>query len=88
MDPTTLSWIVAIIAGSVIAQFLGLVMKGRDPGMVAGPVIGVIGALAVWQGAVFLKLVEPADAVFAGVCAVLGGAATYLVAALMKGRPA
>ena len=38
MDPTTLSWIVAIIAGSVIAKFLGLVMKGRDPGMVAGPV--------------------------------------------------
>ncbi|MCI4643193.1 MAG: hypothetical protein MRY64_00240 [Hyphomonadaceae bacterium] len=84
MDPITISWIVAIITGSVIAKFLGLVMKGRDPGMVAGPIIGIIGAVAAWQGAVFLNLVAPADAVLAGVCAALGGAVAYLIAALLK----
>ena len=86
MEPTTLSWIVAVITGSVIAKFLGLLMKRRDPGMVAGPVLGVIGAVAAWQGGIVLGFADPADAVTAGLCAAVGGAVLYTAGAMLKGR--
>lgn len=86
MEPTTLSWIIVVVTGSVIAKFLGLLMKRRDPGLVAGPVLGVIGAVAAWQGGTLLGLIDPADAIVAGLSAAAGGAVLYAAGALLKGR--
>lgn len=88
MDPTTIAWIIVIVGGSVVAKFLGLILKKRDPGVVAGPVAGVVGAIAAWQGAVATGLIESENFTAAGACAAVGGAIVYLIAALAKGRPA
>lgn len=86
MDPTTFPWIIVIVAGSVVAKFLGLILKKRDPGIVAGPVAGVVGAIAAWQGVVATGLIESANFTAAGACAAAGGAIVYLIAAFLKGR--
>lgn len=88
MDPVTISWIVAAITGSIVAKVLGLIMKGRDPGMVAGPVLGVVGALIAWRGLVFAGILEADQVIPAGISAALGGAVAYLIAAFLKGRKA
>lgn len=86
MEPTTLSWIIVVVTGSAVAKFLGLLMKRRDPGLVAGPVLGVIGAVAAWQGGMLLGLIDPANTVMAGLSAASGGAVLYIAGALFKGR--
>ncbi|WP_321490151.1 hypothetical protein [uncultured Hyphomonas sp.] len=88
MDPTTIAWIIVIVGGSVVAKFLGLIFKNRDPGVVTGPIAGVVGAILAWQGAMAAGLITPINLAAAGICAVAGGAIVYLMAAFAKGRPA
>ena len=84
MDAQITAWIIAIVTGSTIAKFAALFLKERDPGVVAGPVLGVIGAVGAWQGAVLAKLIAPEDLVFAGIVSATGALLVYLSVAFLK----
>jgi uncharacterized membrane protein YeaQ/YmgE (transglycosylase-associated protein family) len=86
MSALAIAWIVAIVAASVAAKFLALVMRGRDLGMVLGPLVGIVGGVVTWQVLVLAVPMSGTDPVAAGVSAALGGAALFIVTALLRRR--
>ncbi|WP_439620917.1 hypothetical protein [Hyphomonas sp.] len=86
MEPVQISWIVAIVAGSIVAKFLGLVMKGRDPGLIAGPLLGIVGGVLLWQGAILSGMADGADLVLAGIFSAVGGFVLYMAVALLRSK--
>lgn len=86
MSAVAIAWIVAIVAASVAAKFLALVMRGRDLGMVLGPLVGIAGGIIAWQALVFAVPINGTDPVTAGVSAALGGAILFIATAILRKR--
>ncbi|MEQ8266556.1 MAG: hypothetical protein RH982_05115 [Parvibaculum sp.] len=86
MSEVAIAWIVAIIAASVAAKFLALVMRGRDLGMVLGPLVGIAGGIVAWQALVLAVPMNGTDPVVAGVSAALGGAILFIATAFLRKR--
>ena len=86
MDETKIAWVVALVAGSVVAKMLALFMRGRDLGMVLGPVVGASGGALAWQAYLLASATKGTDPVVAGLIAFVGGGLAFIAIAMLK-RP-
>lgn len=86
MIETNIAWAVALVAGSVVAKMLALFMRGRDLGLVLGPIVGAAGGAVVWQAYLLATAAKSSDPVLAGVIAFIGGGAAFITVAMLK-RP-
>lgn len=83
MDAEVWAWIAAIVAGSGVTKILGIAFRGRDAGMVLGPVLGTIGGIVAWQGAVRFAGIDGLNLVYAAGLGAVGGAALYAIGSLL-----
>jgi hypothetical protein len=84
MSPDSISWIIVLIVGSVVAKAGGLFLRKRDVGVVLGPLVGALGAVGLWRGLVALGIVQVTDPVGAGLAGAAGAALLYAVVAILK----
>ena len=88
MEPIHYAWLAAIVSSSAVTKVLAVIVKKRDLGLVMGPAVGVLGGVALWQGAIQLGLLDALDPVAAGGAGAAGGFVAYVAGVLVRGKSA
>ena len=82
MEPMTIAWIIAVVAGSTAAKLAAIFVKNENLGQTAVALIGIFGAIANWQPAILIGIIDPLNYVHTGLISLWGGLTTYISLAI------